>query len=713
MKRAPSKKTAGGEHEEEECPRWVQGVKCVLDIMVTAKQTPTMVPPIRQYLEEVSLGMVGSSGEAASQAQVEGRRRPGEKATPADCMQVMVRVIAADPAVNACQSMFWLVLGAIFGIMDAEVTPDFRQQLGEAWYAFTLQVMSAAKGDQEVQDWILAAMPPVFGQAIYRLLVDGFVEDRKQFIQEGQHLLTKVCMVAHFELTGFQINVESLRRLRQRRFQRQVLQHPHVNQRQALAGKKRQEILESTAAADRNQPLEFAGVEARRADAVTPTGRLHLSMQPLEESQLEHVMQTSDQRRRDDATKINIGNKAMWEIEPSPVPTQYSVARYKDLAKGSLLLDRQLEELNDISGQDLHKPEDEEDSEPPSPVHSSLPDSEVPSPTGASPRFSEVGTEADWTSEATSVPTTPSRPRRLWRRTRLVSNLTAARIEARKKKEREIKAKKLRQDTLQRKCAEPLPKDLTERSMSTTWVSPAMQSLQKAPTRCTLQKTSAETFQLKMMVQPVLVRRLSMPSLASSGGAGEASPSRQRKHPDAASQGGGAQPSPERKEESIAGSIRTGTAQGQGSRVQRSPNAAANEAAPPPSAVLPRVAKSTRGEVISLDAPSRISQKEMKKRLEVTDKAAKTQSFAIYMKEHDIFTGVRKLRFDEKRLRDEEDAYVKKMCSLVGGSPKRLLHPEGERLRRSESAPGGIRATTPPAVVQDTGSAGPGEIKLR
>lgn len=82
----------------------------------------------------------------------------------------------------------------------------------------------------------------------------------------------------------------------------------------------------------------------------------------------------------------------------------------------------------------------------------------------------------------------------------------------------------------------------------------------------------------------------------------------------------------------------------------------------------------------------------------------RSQSFAMYTKEYDVFTGDLKQRFDEVRLRNEEDrratrdtqgtlrsppecparpalckdAYLKKMRSMVGGSKmKKLLYPGG------------------------------------
>lgn len=54
------------------------------------------------------------------------------------------------------------------------------------------------------QDAVMSALPFVFAQVVYRLLVDGFVEDRKQFVKGAEPLLLKSSQISHFELTGFQ-----------------------------------------------------------------------------------------------------------------------------------------------------------------------------------------------------------------------------------------------------------------------------------------------------------------------------------------------------------------------------------------------------------------------------------------------------------------------------------------------------------------------------
>jgi len=84
-----------------------------------------------------------------------------------------------------------------------------------------------------------------------------------------------------------------------------------------------------------------------------------------------------------------------------------------------------------------------------------------------------------------------------------------------------------------------------------------------------------------------------------------------------------------------------------------------------------------RGEVLNMDPPQRLKQDLVLQRMEEHGKAYVKNSFALYTKEHDIFTGTRKNRSDPTMLKNEEDAYIKKMEMLVGGDPKRLIAPEG------------------------------------
>jgi len=81
-----------------------------------------------------------------------------------------------------------------------------------------------------------------------------------------------------------------------------------------------------------------------------------------------------------------------------------------------------------------------------------------------------------------------------------------------------------------------------------------------------------------------------------------------------------------------------------------------------------------------MDSAVRISGKVVKQRLEGQAKAFRQNSFAQYIKQFDVFSGKLKQSFDEKRLRDEEDACLRKTDNLIGGPPRRLIRPAEVRI---------------------------------
>lgn len=729
MKRQGSKVKSGEAAHEETGPSWANGIRCILDLALSPPEFLRPIePPVHLYLEEVTLGMIGGAGDPAAQSQAQSipevpshNRKMGTKPTSADCMQALLRVISGTPAADTCTLLFWLVLGAIFGTLPTQAHSALRSELGESWYVFTLQVRDAIPGDREVQDWITAAIPFVFAQAIYRLLTDGFVEDRKHLVKEADVLINKTSLIVHFELTGFQLNSETIRRARKRLFLRRVVQGPHVDQREFMKGKKRQEILESHSAGAGEQPLEFGKMDGR----------------PLEETQLEHVMHGSDRQRQEDEKALALG-KIVYELKNLPVPADLSVVRYSHLGeRAETMFERHIAELDRCSGKDRPSWGDGLEEAEPTPSSSRAPSepmSPMSSPVSPMSRTKSFG--ATWpratmaptgagedaeggvddtprAQEKDGTPTAKMKTQRLWRKGILIAKFNVAKDDHRARKERESKARKLRQETLHKKiCVDPLPKELSEKTLETTWVSPAMMSLQHEHDRHGLNKRSAEAFHLKMAVRPTPARRLSMPALRS---ATKVDTPPRRRAPAEGSVAGGSQMSPERgggvqaREESSASTVVNGASSVRGSGVLAprgeavcsSPSLLSRAGAVGMLATLQKPAvERARGEVINLDPPQRLSTRLALQRLEAQEKAFQKQSFAIYMKEHDVLTGIKKTRFDEKRLMDEEDAYVKKMSLLVGGPPRKQIPPESmlTRLNLGRSRGG--------TVAKDVGVAG-------
>eukprot|EP00434_Breviolum_minutum_P012650 symbB.v1.2.011149.t1/scaffold732.1/size241626/23 len=233
------------------------------------------------------------------------------------------------------------------------------------------------------------------------------------------------------------------------------------------------------------------------------------------------------------------------------------------------------------------------------------------------------------------------------RRARMAGRLSVMQKRANEKREEEAKIKRQRQQLLEQKIkAETLPARYLTTELNTTWVSPGMLNLHAgAEDRDVMRMPRVSAFALKM--EPKNPRLVGPTSLRHRRGVS--------------------------KEE------HTTPIQGdpleRGSPNQRSPLARG-------------------GETLTLEPPWNLSNKVVYSRVDVATKTSQSQSFAMYTKEYDVFTGDLKQRFDEVRLRNEEDAYLKKMRSMVGGSKmKKLLYPGGDLGRRSISSPALVRVT--------------------
>merc|ERR1712129_373681 len=242
-------------------------------------------------------------------------------------------------------------------------------------------------------------------------------------------------------------------------------------------------------------------------------------------------------------------------------------------------------------------------------------------------------------------------------------------------------ARKARQDLLLKKIGKPLSEALRERQLVTTWVSPCQQSLvNDAKDRNLLRKASSQAFRLTMATRPQLMRPLSLPDLTGSKalreqhrlkrGLHESQASNQRDDGasgDRVSPGkAGRSPSKTRPEDTTSQLPRMTTSTG---TMLNDSKTATRE--------RPWGTGANRGEMISLEEPARLTTKVVTKRLEDQEIANKQTSFALYVKEYDVFTNQRKpMRIDAKQLQDEEDATLREHLQLFGGPPVRQLPAE-------------------------------------
>lgn len=701
------RKAASTSAEKENSAQSWCTYQSVLDVKLGAPwEVPE--PPIVQYLEEVPLGMRGGAGDSAAQAEDNPSVRN---------VRSLQQVLTHSCAEKACRALLWLAVGGVFDHLPQESLNEWRSLLGQSWFLLSLALAQECAGDRHLQDWVTAALPFVFAQAIYRILCDGFADDRKLFTSHADKLVCKVTLVVHFEVTGFQMTADTVRKERRRLLQKHIFKNPHVNQREYMRGQRRQEMLESQNTCVGDQPLRFGEEEA----------------QPLEDTQLDHVMQGRREARSQAKPVIGKDGTQVGLHIPSEVPPDLSVDRYTYLSEhGAAILDRQLEEFAYILGElpdeelteepQVTSPLQSPPSTPASPQRASITnllftagsgsnlslDPELPQGFSGSRRPSvswrdmasdDEGSDAGLLSPGHSQLLSPKGTLRKSMSFRKASTMaaTASRFSqikaAREQQAKEEKARKLRQELLHRKVViDKLPVELCQREFCTTWVSRCQMNLvADAQDQNLLNKRASEAHTVKMTTRPMPARPLSMPAL------------RAKARKQAGEQRSGAQETGSGASGKDDGSLAGGSIS-KSSRISaghRAGSGVVGDAAAGGTA-LPRVASAgglpvhgstsaakfytVRGETISLEPPQRLSAKVIMRRLEDQAKASKQMSFALYMKEYDIFTNVLKFTVDEKRLRDEEDACLRRSDALLSGPPKRRLAPEDLRMK------GGARA---------------------
>lgn len=681
---------------------------------------PPFDPPVAMYLEEALLGVRQGLGDASVPRHEVEAALPlkGLSCSVARMAMLLQETLTCQPAVLAGRSLFWLAMGAIFGCLPEEAAAEVRAELGRNWHLLTLQVEERMPNHRDVRDWAIAAAPFVIAQALYRLLCDGFDEDRKHFLTQGSKLIQKLTLIVHFELTGFQLTVDTIRQARRRLFLQRVLSSPHVNQRDYLKGVRRQEVLESKKDAGPRM-LDFGRKDAPHMD----------------QAQLEHILQGRAAKMKQQLLQMSMTPSA----KSAPLPTEntwmrddLSVDRHLHLNDvGTMLIEQHLSSMGikmkgnddfdydeDLARKNGGEQEDgETDPEPDSPVSSSpvatraaVPsrphlqsfmsrqgtvkwlDGGASSDDGNSERERPATSAAVVRAPATSTDdgeTNAELPSLKLKKQRSLKRMGAQRVNPREaamqKKESDAKARRQRQDLLQHKLVvEPLPAEMCTRQIKTDWVSPALQYMMgDTGDRDVLCKTHADSFHLKMFTKPIPARPLSMPALKASTrpqskGHGE---TKRRPH-DAMT----VSQTSAKEEGSLAGGSSRAAARTIASvhSERDASNAPMSTSASSPG--LHPWTSSATGQshgsagVINMDSAVRISGKVIKQRLEGQAKAFRQNSFAQYIKEFDVFSGKLKQSFDEKRLRDEEDACLRKAENLIGGPPRRLIRPAEVRI---------------------------------
>jgi len=293
---------------------------------------PPFDPPANLYLQEVIVSLRGSTSDTV--VQQDARHGSDKAKLLVDRVQAMSGIIAesSEAAQNVCLAVLWLAFQCLFrDHAPPDLLQDLRSQLARGWYLLTLETGKHFPRDTAGRDWANQALPFMFAQAVYRIICDAFEEDRKHVIAHASHLIDKLNIMAHYEVTGFQLNAETGQKCRRQLFQKRVVKHPHTDQLAFVRGQKRQEMLETHK--DNGDPVLTFG----QSDGV-----------PLEESQLQHVIQNRMEavQTKGGGGSTHSGTKIFPVADVWVVPYELSVDRYDDLAStGVGILSRQLHEL--------------------------------------------------------------------------------------------------------------------------------------------------------------------------------------------------------------------------------------------------------------------------------------------------------------------------------------------------------------------------------
>lgn len=620
----------------------------VFDVFAVSADDLPFEVPVSDYVEEVLIGL--DCAPEASPLSATGQRMPGtpssqsSQSSPSRAKYSRLRRIVGTQALSdACLHLFWIAVGVITNRVAHEAVQELRNRLARAWCLVALEVKQQAHRDTDTQDWLLMALPAILVQAVYRLFVDCFPDDRTQYIHFVDALLEKLSYLVTFEVCGFQRNAETCVKERRLLFKKVVLENPYVNQRDSVKAQQRKEELEKRAKAP--PPLKFG-------KSIQQGGEI------LEETQLEHVMMCreamAEQRKLD-------------KLLPAPVPEELSVDRYTSVAmEGSALFERQFEELRPrtvirrqssasaFKGLAIEIPDDVKASPPPEDELQRL-------------SFSRGTQRGD------SRPTTSQRVASMTAKMKAAARTScfASRLcKAHKTKDDEAAEKRRREDSLRKRIVDdPLPQEFRECALDTTWVSPITNRLAPGERdRQALRKRSAEAYQLKM--EPKSTRGLPtlMPRCASSPDLGASHASSRGASLGASLSMTASQELPKLARQMASDGEAAGadvaslrpasrSATGQHSKKEGGANAFG---------VTSKGLRQAQAEELTLEPPPSLHRDVVMHRLEGQLSTFHANSFGNYVKEFDITSGDKKQRMDPAAMRKAETTYVSLMQDLVG-----------------------------------------------
>lgn len=205
------------------------GFPSFLDVKVSSTKRLPFEPPFAKYIQEVTRAIKGSrEGTQVSRGAAAGRSAGGSAGyVMTSRIKWLSGLLTNSHGHRVCRTLFWLAFLSFFSRQrEPCLFQGLREALATDWHLLCLEAAQLMRNSRSSKDWVMGALPFVVSQAIFRIHADAFEEDRAQLKFHGMGIVTKVTHLVVFELHGFQITEDALRKERQRLFVRRVLLHP-------------------------------------------------------------------------------------------------------------------------------------------------------------------------------------------------------------------------------------------------------------------------------------------------------------------------------------------------------------------------------------------------------------------------------------------------------------------------------------------------------
>eukprot|EP00931_Biecheleriopsis_adriatica_P116472 TRINITY_DN92110_c0_g1_i1.p1 TRINITY_DN92110_c0_g1~~TRINITY_DN92110_c0_g1_i1.p1 ORF type:complete len:749 (+),score=179.72 TRINITY_DN92110_c0_g1_i1:34-2247(+) len=651
----------------------------LFDALVVSPDALPLQLPGDKYLEETLVGMLGA---------------PAGNTAPSKHWKVLQAALQGEVAAQTCALLAWVTMGHIFEIASEACTAELQRRLSKCWIRLEID-SKRVDGYKASKDWFQEALPAVFTQAVYRLLVDAFPPERQLLSQKHKELIEKITHIAHHEVAGFQENAYTGQMLRKRLFFSTVLEAPFLNQRESVESERRRE----------RRALE----EAQRKDTEQPPLAFGSgNIADVNEDQLEHVMAGRSKRMGIDGQRrgsmwvpyegsanslvganLSAAAKQSLSAMKRRAEEELSVDRYEALALGAEdLITRQLSQLYAEGSWEPGNTPPELASKP----------SESPSRL-LTVSASRVQSPEQEKASAAALGMTVGRGSIAGR-----TDGTAAARRERERREAEQAERRRRDELLESRISAELPEVFSKRSLDTSFVSPALDRMAPSHGERQLLPGVPSNKQQVRMAEP---KSQFLPSIdaGSSSRRQQTSeqPNRQKQKDAKSSDRRRPKPQPMRKKVSLDEQRSSKTSLLGQSRDRL------------PSDSLPRIP----GTVVIPVEPESIKPQVIAQRLQQQMDAFIAQSFDHNKKDHDVLTGQKKHRLCPVDLDKEETAYIAKMESLVGSRSTPALHHsspfgmKGSQTMRSRGPPGSTLGGSSSAAVLGSTAGAAGKMDAK